>query len=888
MSAVRRLRAGSADLALLSILALVAAVLVTGVPRYTDHLATQALRADIARAPAGMRDVVFTERPDRLPESLPAARLDVLQKALPAPLPGAVGQRWFAATVPPEGGSTLVPSGPRTLLGLCSQTGLADAATLVDGRWPANGPSGDTVQIALSSQIAGMFGMRVGDGLRLGGSAPAGLTVRVVGIYRPHDGMDPFWTDIPIAARVPWPLPDQPFQAIAMTDPAGVLRAARVMPALFFTWRYRFAEERLAPQPVESLAVAAAAVPRLRVAPSVSVSSGLALLLDEYQRRLQASRALLAVVAAGLLVPLLAATVLAARLAAERRRQEYALLRARGAATATVGARVLAETAVTVPVALLLGWWLAGLVPGRASAGVWPLAVVAAVTVLAGPVLAMLAVRPAAPKDTRRDLSRSRPSAARLTAELSVPAAAVIGLLLVRRRGLDPQQGVDAYLSAVPVLLAAGASLLALRLLPVPVRLVADLAGRGRGLIAFLSLSRVARSAAVHGAPLAVLVVAVTTGLFAGAVATSIDDARDRVADRDVGADVQLRGERFAADTAERLAAVPGVTAVAPMAMQFDARAYPPGRAAQPGSVPALVVDGPRYQRVLRAGDIPAELPGVLLRARRAGGPVPAVVSPAVAADLGGPGTRAVVLLRGRPYDITVAEVADAIPGLGAGTDRFVVLPWQAMPADAVVVVNRLAVAGDRADTAALRAAGDEGQHASVRAQAGREPDGLDSPTELVTWEQSRRALDRTGANSLLSFTFSIGLLGGAALALLAVGLAVLIGARPRGQVLSRLRTMGLDARAGRRLLLVELAPMVGLAVLLGAVLGTVLPALLRPALDLTEFTAGVAPVTRVHPLLLAGLPVLMVLALAVAVLVESVVNRRMRLGEALRISEER
>jgi putative ABC transport system permease protein len=259
-----------------------------------------------------------------------------------------------------------------------------------------------------------------------------------------------------------------------------------------------------------------------------------------------------------------------------------------------------------------------------------------------------------------------------------------------------------------------------------------------------------------------------------------------------------------------------------------------------------------------------------------------------VAAELGGPGTAAVVLLRGRPYDITVASVADAFPGMSAGTTRFVVLPWQAMPADAVVVANRLLVSGARADAAALRAAGDEGQRAYVRAWSGREPNGLDNPTALVRWEQARRALDRTGANSLLSFTFSIGLLGGAALALLAVGLAVLIGARPRGQVLSRLRTMGLDAGAGRRLLLVELVPMVGLAVLLGAVLGTALPGLLRPALELTEFTAGVVPVTRVHPLLLVALPVLVALALAVAVGVESVVNRRMRLGEALRIAEER
>jgi putative ABC transport system permease protein len=115
----------------------------------------------------------------------------------------------------------------------------------------------------------------------------------------------------------------------------------------------------------------------------------------------------------------------------------------------------------------------------------------------------------------------------------------------------------------------------------------------------------------------------------------------------------------------------------------------------------------------------------------------------------------------------------------------------------------------------------------------------------------------------------------------------VLAGAPARGRTLSRLRTMGLSAGQGRRLLVVELVPLLGVALLAGLLAGAALPALAGPALGLAGFTAGLPARTHLDPLLAGGVLVVALLAVAAALVVESLVNRRARLGEVLRLGEE-
>lgn len=893
--ALRRLRAHPLHPVLLGGLALVAAVLVSGLPRASNRLADDALAHDIATAPYAARDIVMEQRvrPSQSGADLAgsAASLDRFAGMLPTPLPRLTHQRWFAASVDT---GTIVPSGPKTNLQVRHQSGVQQAAQLAGGRWPANRAAAPTiraapVEIALSTQVARLAGVNVGRVLQLNTGDPLTFQAVVVGLFTPTDPTAPVWDQMPLAVQATWPLPDEPLRAAAVTDLVGAATLARRFDQVTYTWRYRIDERALDGQQVDAVSAAVTRSRQLLLGDRFVVITALDTLLEQYARQVRGVRSLLGIVQAGLLATLLGLAALAALLAVQRRRDEYTLLRARGGTVATVGRRAAAESLLTVPLAVLTGWLLGTLVPGRPAADGWlPIAVLGTVAVATTPVLAMLAQRGTTVVGQRRDLVRHRPTARRATAELSVVLLAAAGAYLLNRRGLS-DTGVDAYLVSVPVLLAAAAAVVALRVLPWPVRHAGRLAARARGVVPFLGLAHAGRGSPISTGPLAVLVVAIATGAFSGAVTASIDDARDRATTSQVPADAALGGAYFTRDTADRLAALPGVTAVTAQAVEPGPIRSARGPVEQ---AQAIVVDAPSFARVIDDSGVEADLPAALRNAvATPGAPVPAVVSPTVADELrraapDGAPPAGTVTVRSRAYDFTVGAVVDRFPGVAPGTTRFVILPGQALPG-AALHPNRFLVAGAGLDPAVLRQVGDDGQRSFAGTVLGQPVPTLPRPTQVTTWAGHRAGLESTGANAVLTLAFLTGVAGATVLALFAVVLGVLAGAHTRGRVLSRLRTMGLSPRQGRSLLLVELVPMVGLAVLTGVLVGTLMPLLLRPALGLDAFTAGVGTRARLDPLLAAGVPVLILLALVTAVAVENLTNRRLRLGELLRLGEE-
>ncbi|GAB3502097.1 FtsX-like permease family protein [Phytohabitans suffuscus] len=868
-----RVRVFAGQFGLLAALALVAALLITAAPRLANDLSDRALREDVARLPYAARDIVLEQRPDTLNAdptlSSSAGALPMYRDRLPAPLPGLVSQAWFTAGLE---GVTLAPSGPRTLLGLRTQDGMDERVRLTTGRWPSNSAGAPTVEVALSGPVAEQLAAPVGtildvDPTQQGGPAGGGVRFAVVGLFEPVDAADLAWDTIRLALE-PFPglpgIPEVPASALAVTDGPGLGAAAPRLTSPALAWRYRIDESRLDGGALQAVTTALAEVKRTPPAPGMSTSTSLDAALVRFDGQLRAVSALLAVVQAGLVATLLGLIALAAALAVERRREEFALLRARGGTVATIGGRALAESLVVLPLATAAGWLLATYVPGRPAATGWLVVGAGAVATLVIPALAAASQRRLSFTARRQDLVRHRPSTRRLTAELFFLLVAGLGAYLLRRRGLSPDGGVDPYLASVPVLLAVGAAIVALRVFPWPLGQLGRLAARARGAVAFLGLARAGRGAPVTIGPLAVLVVAIATGIFSGVVMSSIGDARDRATDLEIPADAQVSGYAFGPEVAGRLAAVPGVTAVAPVTVD-PATQFTTG-AGNTASVQVAAVDAEALARVAAASGTGVSLPAALVDARPGSGPIPAVVSPDVAAELGASGGAATI--RSRSYDFTVAAVADAFPGVGSPSGRFIVLPRQALPDPAVIAPDQFLVAGD-ASPEALRAASATGATVTV-----------------TTWTDHRRDLDQTGANEVLSFTFTIGAVGATALALLAVGFTVLAGARVRGQVLSRLRTLGLSGRQGRGLLVYELVPLVTIAVLAGGLVGVFLPRVIGPALGLSSFTSGAVVRTALDPLLVGAVLVLVVAALAAAVVVENVINRRMRLGEVLRVGE--
>lgn len=877
-----RVRVFSGQLALLAALALVAALLVTGAPKLANHLADRALRSDLALTNYTARDLILQDEPSDVALADPNIsgamdQLDEYPRNFARPLPDLLGESWFAGSVGPEKVFTRAPTGTRTMFGLRLQTGVTEAARLTSGRWPATSQKATRAQIAVSTDVAQQMGLRLNSVLTLDAGPKA--QVEVVGTFEPLDRSAHIWEDAPqMLTPAPGIGDEVPPVAIALTDVTGLHLAAPRLGSLTYRWRYRIDERRLDAGMLDEVIGAVGQTKRARLG-LTSVSTSVDTALTRFSDQLRSVRALLAVVQAGLLSTLLGLLLLAARLAVERRRDELALLRARGGAVLTIGGRTLGESALVLPAAVLAGWGLGLLVPGRPPGTGWLVAAVGALTVLAIPVLAMAGHRRLSFTSRRRDLTGMRPSARRLTAELSVLVLAALGAYLLRRRGLSQDSGVDPYLVCVPVLLATGAALVALRIVPWPLRQAGRLAARARGAVAFLGLAQAGRGAAAIVGPLAVVVIAVTTGVFGSVVTSTIDAARDRAADLEIPADAQVTGFRFTPQTTDRIAAVPGVTAVAPLVDYPGTSLHAADGAADFARF--VVVDPDAFRRVVEQSGVDATLPEVLSGAR-AGGPAPAVVSPEVAAEFPEGGAAATRVGR---FEFSVAAVVDSFPGLGVDTERFVVVPWQALPVSlsGPLAPNRFFLAGHGFDVDSVRQVGDAGQQEYAETSSSVLP----QPTEVTTRASLREGLERTGANQVLTFAFVVGTAGAAALALLATGFTVLAEARGRGRALSRLRTMGLSGRQSRTMLVYELVPLVCVAVLVGAVVGAVLPRLLGPALGLDLFTAGAAATIHLDPLLVAGLLALVVVALAVAAIVENLVNRRMRLGEVLRLGEE-
>lgn len=889
MSALRRVRAYGGHFGLLAALAMVAALVLTATPRLANGLADTGLRGDLAGLPWQARDITYdiTPEPAATPPGPRIGELDERQVQMPPAVRRLISERWYAAQTGPEkmratGPDLVTEVRPPLDLGLRAASGAQEAVRMVEGRWPAGdlAPTADRpAEAVVSTAVAEATGLRAGSHLIIGG-----VMVTIVGIFEPVDPRAGVWDTEPRLLRIEPPTGDgSPALAVALTTDPVITALQASGWTVQFRWRYRIDAQRLdagnAPPVIDGLRRLEQSAP-----PGTNVTNGLAPRLQRFLDTLASVRALLAVVAAGLLACLGGLIVLAARLAVDRRRAEFTLLLARGGSFTAIAGRSVAETLLVIPVAALIGWAAGAAVPGRAAENGWPVVVLAAVvTTLALPVAALASRSPLV---GRRDLVAVRASAGRRTAEISLLVLAALGAFLLRRRGLSPDGAVDPLLVTVPVLLAVGAAVLALRAYPWPLRLVGRLTARARGSAAFLGTARASRSAAAT-VPVIVLVVAVATAAFCGVVAGGIADGRDGAAAFAIPGDVLLTGDRgFAPDTADELAALPGVRAVTPIVRAPAQQLYgnADGKRTDLDDVLVLVVDGPTLARVAAESGSQVDLPSTFTAAAAGSGPVPALVSQAVAADL--PETGAVALPGGR-YPFQVTAVVDLFPTIDREVDRFVVLPRPALPVEA----DRLSPTGfllavATVDEATLRAVGDRGQRRWL--DTGAVPGGEREVTTTIISRTTYRAdLEGSGINALLSFAWVAGAVGGAALGLLAVAFAVVAGARARGRVLSRLRTMGLSRRQSRGLLIYELIPLVGVSVLTGAAVGALLPLLLTPVLRLSTFTDGMPVPVRFEAGVVGGVVALGALALAAAIGVEATINRRMRLGEVLRLGEE-
>jgi len=541
------------------------------VPPVFDRLAAQSLQQTVARANPLERNVTITAA-GRVqaaagddPFRSVTASGEEYEGRLPKPLRAVFdGRSALAETVrytiveaPGESG----PAGTTRYLTLRHLDGVGDLRA-AEGRMPSGAglaelpfpeqAEGTALEIALSATTAQQLSLALGDHVYL---APA-----------PDD---PLVRDVPVSQR----------RYLAL-DVVGILDAEAAGPSLLresrldravirdtesqrfvyayglfprqaynellsgvgpvplrYEWRYLVDPAAVGESDTEQLA---AAVRRLEglfgettfgQRLGLGARTGLARILERHEADREAASAVLAVGGLALLAVALTVLGVLASLAAERRSESIALLRSRGGSLAqTLAAQAFEGLLVAVP-AGALGYVAATLASGR-QPGLLPGLLVVAIVLATGALLAGVAVDPArralATKG-RADVLVPRLSPLRLAVEALVVIAALAGAYLLRRRGLSPTGGFDPYLAAVPVLVGLATGLLALRLYPLPLHALAWAAAPRRDLVPALGLRRLARQPSLAAAPLLVVLLATSVGVFAATMSTSIAGAQEGV-----------------------------------------------------------------------------------------------------------------------------------------------------------------------------------------------------------------------------------------------------------------------------------------------------------------------------------------------------------------------
>ncbi|CAM5665037.1 hypothetical protein SALBM311S_05992 [Streptomyces alboniger] len=407
-----RLRAFPGAPCALALLVALTACLAAVFPRAADRYEDAGLRTAVDRANPGRTSLqLYAPQPDLglpqpgredavRPETLGRQYAKVLA-AVPGPLVVDRAQSTYGVRTvdDPEVPDPWLPrpSGLPARVSLVAQQGLAGHARTREGRLPrATGPvtaATARIEAAVTAETAEHLRIKVGSVIHVPGVSRDPLAVRVTGIVTPRDPSGAYWSTrsllrTPALVRLP--------KTDTLTYWLGaLLLAPEAAPALLGTagqperyWQLAPAPEALHAHRTARLKVAVASVEsgpglrRIRTTADglIQASSELDDVLTSYDRLRAGVQPLVAVAATGAGTVAAVVLLMAGGLAADRRRTELALLRARGASLRAVAGRLCAETAVVALPAGALGLLTALLAAPTDRAGY---AIAAAATVTA-------------------------------------------------------------------------------------------------------------------------------------------------------------------------------------------------------------------------------------------------------------------------------------------------------------------------------------------------------------------------------------------------------------------------------------------------------------------------------------------------------------------------
>lgn len=916
---LRRARTEPGVLAVLLVAVTVTTFVAAGLPRWLEARSDLALRDAVASAPADARNLSarrhsvvpagdsgdpmgpVTAFGERFRDDLAPSIRSMIEDQTWLVQSDVMGFSLTQPALPEDVGPISFPRD----LHLRRQQDVDEHIRIVDGRAPrptdeiAENPLGraffgggdlEVVEIALAGPALEELQVEVGQRVLLtptpGRCCPRPIFVDVVGQLEVIDPGARYWFDDRVAEpRVePEGLTQRVtgYAVFAEDAYAGVIEALNGLP-LNYTWRYRVDPERIDGGELDRLSsdlrrLDAEFGQASALSDVTQVQSGLLGIFGEVAAQQRATQALLALATIGVLAIALVVIGLAGGLLAERRRPMIELLRSRGASTGQVLAAHASEGLFAVaPGAVLAGVLAVVLIRGHTSGTSLALTAGLAAVAVAIPVVAAVPNARRSLLRLRRDgVAQRDTSPRRIVLEALVVLVALVGVVLLQRRGVGGGAGLDVYLAAVPVLLGIATGLVVLRLYPIPVRALAWAAARRRDIVPVLGLRRVIRQPRVTAAPLVVLVLAVAVAVFASVLSRTIEHRQVQAAWQEVGADLRVdAGGTGPLHSGVDVAGVEGVGAVAPAFVDAGTQAASGG--ALVTRVDLLALDGAAYTEVV--GEMPGapRLPAGVRGGAGAGAgttedPIPAVVSTDWMGGDAEPGDRFYIRIGGQQVHFAVHATEERFPSVAVG-QRFVVAPLAAVDEATPtrpLAPNRVYVDGDVTGARMVDELRAQEAGAVVASRADVLADVRDAP--LVA-----------GA----AWGLRTAVVLAAAYAALAIGLALTLTARARSRDLAYLRTLGLSERQTLGLTAVELGPTASIATIAGSVLGIATAHLVAPGLELSAFVGGSAPAGLVvDPLTTASLAGAVLATVALAALAVSTRARRTDITKTLRMGD--
>lgn len=452
-----------------------------------------------------------------------------------------------------------------TNLGFISE--LEDHIEVIEGAFPSppgGGPPGDNIEILISQALAEVSGLQVGERYILFGSGGEGdqLPVQIAGVWRPRNGLEPFWFYQPSA-----------LDEVLLTSEAAF--AAQVAPALetsvsLAVWYQIFDGSQVRAADVSELlnriATAESRITALLEHTTLDVSPVEA--LNAYRRAAQSLTVMLGLFCIPMVGLVIYFIGLIAAMVVRRGQSEIATLRSKGTTRAQVVGIYLVEgilvSGAGLAGGLLLGRWLAGLMDqtrtfltvdlGAISLPITfsPAALGYGLLGVGLTLLALLAPALGASRHTivtfkwERARALKRPLWQRYSLDLFLLIPSIYGWYILRRqgtitalgRGQDPFSNPLLFL--VPSLFCFSLALLFVRVFPRLMGTLAWLAERLPSTTVLLTLRQLARASGQYTGPLLLLSLTLSLATFTASMAVTLDGHLQDSVYYQVGADLNL------------------------------------------------------------------------------------------------------------------------------------------------------------------------------------------------------------------------------------------------------------------------------------------------------------------------------------------------------------